>query len=90
MMYTIGQLVERTGFSRDTIVWYIRIGLITYTTRIRHYRLFDNQALERLERIKELRAPSLEYPNGMPLDLIRQFLEKSEAPSSEGSTHGVL
>ncbi len=89
-MYTIGQLAELTDFSRDTINWYIRIGLITYTRRIGQYRLFDNLAVHRLERIKELRAPSPAYPQGMPLEVIRTRLDPAVPLSAKESTYGVL
>ena len=74
-MYTIGQLMEQTLFSRDTLNWYIRLGLITHTSRVGLYRVFDDTALGRLETIKALRAPSTEHPKGMSLEAIKAVLD---------------
>ncbi len=75
-MYTIGDLADKTELSSDSINWYIRKGLITENHRIRHYRVFDDLALRRLNRIKDLRRSTQEYPDGMPLGQILLLLNE--------------
>ncbi|MEQ8221482.1 MAG: MerR family transcriptional regulator [Candidatus Eremiobacterota bacterium] len=56
-MYLISNLASKTGISKDTLNYYLNIGLIKETTRIPdlEYRIFNDSVVERLNRIKELR-----------------------------------
>jgi len=55
-VYLIGDLSTQTGLSRHTVNYYINIGLIEETGRSQNnYRFFDDEVLERLNRIIELR-----------------------------------
>ena len=54
----IGEIAAKTGFSRDTIRWYEKIGLIKLGRKTRtegNYRQFDKKTLERLLFIKQLK-----------------------------------
>jgi DNA-binding transcriptional MerR regulator len=67
---TISTLAKRFGLSRSTLLYYDRLGLMSPT---RHsaagYRLYGEEARQRLSRIIELRAA------GLPLETIKQILE---------------
>ena len=55
----IGEIAAKTGFSRDTIRWYEKIGLIKLGRRTRtegNYRQFDEKTLKRLLFIKQLKT----------------------------------
>ena len=55
----IGQIAKQTGFSRDTIRWYEKIGLIKLDKQARqsnNYRIYDQESLDRLLEIKRLKA----------------------------------
>ena len=74
-MYTIGDLAEITQLSHDSINWYIRLELISPgSQRAGRYRLFDETAIRRLNRIKELRRETQENPDGISLAEIRILL----------------
>ena len=56
-LHKIGELIERSGISRQTLHNYTMLGLIEPVRRtVSGHRLYDDSALSRLERIKELRA----------------------------------
>jgi DNA-binding transcriptional MerR regulator len=56
-LYKIGELIERSGLSRQTLHNYTMLGLIEPIRRtVSGHRLYDEGALTRLERIKELRV----------------------------------
>lgn len=65
--YSIGEVAERSGLSRDTLRWYERIGLMGYVGRDHTgNRRFSDRDLEWLELISRLRL------TGMPVaDMIR-------------------
>ncbi|MCA2205800.1 MerR family transcriptional regulator [Nocardia rosealba] len=65
--YSIGEVAERSGLSRDTLRWYERIGLMNYIGRDHTgNRRFSDRDLEWLELIARLRT------TGMPVaDMIR-------------------
>ncbi|MFD3505826.1 MerR family transcriptional regulator [Nocardia sp. NPDC058666] len=65
--YSIGQVADRTGLSRDTLRWYERIGLMSYIGRDHTgNRRFSDRDLEWLALIGRLRL------TGMPVaDMIR-------------------
>lgn len=55
-LYKIGELIERSGISRQTLHNYTMLGLIEPARRTPSgHRLYDEHAFERLEQIKELR-----------------------------------
>jgi DNA-binding transcriptional MerR regulator len=55
-LYKIGELIERSGISRQTLHNYTMLGLIEPTQRTPSgHRLYDEAAFVRLERIKKLR-----------------------------------
>ncbi|MCF7805819.1 MAG: MerR family transcriptional regulator [Candidatus Marinimicrobia bacterium] len=60
-IYLIGDLAKKTGLSIDTLNYYLRIGLIKETARSERsgYRLFDDEVLEELEQIVELRSDNV-------------------------------
>ncbi|MFC1564288.1 MerR family transcriptional regulator [candidate division KSB1 bacterium] len=60
-IYMIGDLARHTGFSIDTLNYYLRIGLIEEVGRSErnNYRYFDDSTLEILNKIKELRLEKI-------------------------------
>ena len=56
-IYLIGDLARVTDLSIDTLNYYLRIGLIEEATRSQrnNYRIFDEDTVEQLEKIKALR-----------------------------------
>ena len=82
-IYTIGDLAEITELSRHSIRWYIRKELIKTGQRVGHYRVFDESALRRLNRIKELRRKTQEYPDGIPLAQIRILLDEDPEDNTD-------
>ncbi len=55
----IGQVAKLTGFSKDTIRWYEKIGLIKLNRQLResnNYRIYDQSVIERLNYIKQLKS----------------------------------
>ena len=70
-IYLIGDLARLSGFSIDTLNYYLRIGLIEAKGRSMHnrYRYFDNETIELLNKIKEQRAKH------MPIRYIKRRIE---------------
>ncbi|MGE3165715.1 MAG: MerR family DNA-binding transcriptional regulator [Planctomycetota bacterium] len=55
-LYKIGEVMDFTGLSRQTIHNYTMLGLITEDARTRSgHRLYSEAVFERLERIQELK-----------------------------------
>ena len=56
-VFLIGDLASQTGLSIHTLNYYIRLGLISEVTRADRsgYRLFDEDTVQTLERIIDLR-----------------------------------
>ena len=53
----IGELMQRTGLSRQTVHNYTHLGLVTEEARTQSgHRLYAEEAVARLLRVKELRA----------------------------------
>lgn len=68
-MYTIGQLAKRFGLSRSTLLYYDAISLLPASTRsARGYRLYTEQAVQRMTHIQTWRDA------GLPLATIRTLL----------------
>ena len=69
----MGELVERSGLSRQTLNHYVLLGLITEEARTASDRyLFGESVLERLERIEGLKR-------SRTLKQVRECLEREEA-----------
>lgn len=56
-MYLISNLASKTGLSKDTINYYLKIGLIKETSRIPDldYRLFNDSVVDRISQINKLK-----------------------------------
>ncbi len=55
-LYTIEQVATRTGLTKRTLRYYEEVGLLPPTGRTEgNYRLYSEDDIQRLERIKELR-----------------------------------
>lgn len=77
-LYAIGQAAQLAGVSRQSVQYYLMVGLIkptvcTPTGR----RLFDQQAIARIRLIKQLNQ------NGYPLRAIRDIFMQS--PTEQGT-----
>jgi DNA-binding transcriptional MerR regulator len=66
---TIGALARRCGVSRTALLNYERLGLIASARTDAGYRLYDAQAVSRLEQIRAYRA------TGLSLDAIATLLQ---------------
>ena len=60
-MYLISNLATKTGLSKDTLNYYLKIGLIKETSRVPElkYRLFNDTVVDRITQIKTLRQKGL-------------------------------
>ncbi|MBF0587559.1 MAG: MerR family transcriptional regulator [Magnetococcales bacterium] len=73
-MWTIGRMARRFGLSRTTLLYYDRIGLLTPSLRSSaNYRLYSEQAFQRMTRIMTLRE------SGLSLAAIRELLDSPES-----------
>ena len=73
-LYRIGEVIEHTGLSRQTLHFYATIGLISEKARTRSgYRLFPPSVFAQLDRIAKLKK------TGRTLRDIRELLEKTHA-----------
>ena len=55
-LYTIEQVATRTGLTKRTLRYYEEVGLLLPTGRTEgNYRRYSEEAIQRLERIKNLR-----------------------------------
>lgn len=82
-LFRIGEVIEHTGLSRQTLHFYATIGLITEQKRTAAgYRLFPASVFADLERIRRLQQ------KGRTLREIRDILEKSKTtrPSAANAT----
>ena len=69
-MMKIGDLAKRAEVSQRTIHYYETLGLVEPTRRVgRGYRYYDEHALKRLEKIKQLQKV------GLSLEEIRQVID---------------
>jgi len=72
-MYTAGKLSRKFKIARTTLLYYEKLGLINSTERSSsNYRLYDQSAVERLQRITELKDA------GLSLKDIKNILENRE------------
>ncbi len=73
-LYRIGEVIEHTGLSRQTLHFYTTIGLIREKSRTPSgYRLFPPSVFASLDRIRALKK------KGYTLRDIREMLEKTHA-----------
>ena len=81
-LFRIGEVIEHTGLSRQTLHFYATIGLIQEKKRTAAgYRLFPASVFADLERIRRLQK------NGRTLREIREILEKKTTrPSAANAT----
>ncbi|MHC4958577.1 MAG: helix-turn-helix domain-containing protein [Planctomycetota bacterium] len=82
-LYRIGEVIEHSGLSRQTLHFYATIGLISEKKRTPSgYRLFPPSVFSQIERIKTLKA------KGLTLRQIRETLEKPKTtrPSAANAT----
>ena len=78
-LYRIGEVIEHTGLSRQTLHFYATIGLIREKSRTRAgYRLFPPSVFADLERISSLQK------KGYTLRRIREMLEARHTPRPKG------
>lgn len=72
-MWTIGQVAKKYALSRSTLIYYDRIGILSPSARSpANYRLYSQQDLQRMERIRLFRG------TGLPLEAIASLLEKED------------
>jgi DNA-binding transcriptional MerR regulator len=59
-MYTIGQISEKTGFSRDTLRYYEKVGLIPPPSRLENgRRVYSDEDIETLLLLSSLKSTGL-------------------------------
>lgn len=79
-LYKIGEVMEYSGLSRQTIHNYTMLGLITEDARTRSgHRLYAESVFERLETIQELKEK-------LSLKEVREQLERGDAPRRKRRT----
>ncbi len=77
-LYRIGEVIEHSGLSRQTLHFYATIGLIQEKSRTRAgYRLFPPSVFADLERIRAFQK------KGYTLRQIREKLETRHTPRPE-------
>jgi DNA-binding transcriptional MerR regulator len=77
--FKIGEVMEHTGFSRQTLHNYTVLGLLRVARRTpAGHRLYDEEVFERLERIRELKKTNT-------LEEIRRILGEGETPPPDPS-----
>jgi DNA-binding transcriptional MerR regulator len=81
-LFTIGQLARRTGVATRTIRFWSDAGLITPATRSAGgYRLYDAEAVARLDLIRTLREL------GIGLDVAAAVLSQARTLAEVAATH---
>jgi DNA-binding transcriptional MerR regulator len=80
----IGELAARTGTSERLLRYYERVGLLRPEREPNGYRLYDETAVETVERIRALLAA------GLPTRVIRQVLPCTTAETAVAPCPGVL
>lgn len=77
-LLTIGQLSQRFGISRSTLLYYDKLGLLQPSGRsTAGYRLYSGADVKRMEKIASLRDA------GLPLAAIAEILESSSTAAIE-------
>jgi DNA-binding transcriptional MerR regulator len=81
-LFTIGQLARRTGLSARTIRFWSDLNLTPPTTRSGgHYRLYDAEAVARLDLVRTLREL------GLDLDTVRKVLDRQTTVADVARAH---
>ena len=80
----IGELAARTGTSERLLRYYERVGLLRPERGPNGYRVYDEAAVETVERIRALLAA------GLPTRVIRQVLPCTTAETTVAPCPGVL
>ena len=80
-LLSIGAAAKEAGISRQSLQYYIMVGLIEPTEiTATNRRLFDKKVIERIKLVKKLNK------SGYPLRAIRElFLQKRESAKGEKS-----
>jgi DNA-binding transcriptional MerR regulator len=80
-LYRIGEVIEHSGLSRQTLHFYATIGLIREKSRTRSgYRLFPPSVFAALDRVSALKK------KGYTLREIREVLDKRHATRRNAAT----
>ena len=83
----IGEIAKQSGFSKDTLRYYEKIGLIKLNKKLRgenNYRIYDGAMLNRLKTIKQLKNI------GFTLKEIKSLLRKGELNMISCETVGSI
>ena len=81
-LYKIGEVMEHTGLSRQTLHNYTLLGLLPVAGRTKaNHRLYDERVFEIIERIAELKKDHT-------LEQIKGLLEGEAKASRKGSSGG--
>ncbi len=83
----IGEIATQSGFSKDTLRYYEKIGLIKLDKKLRgdnNYRFYDGTILDRLKTIKQLKN------TGFTLNEIKSLLRKGELNMISCTTVGSI
>lgn len=76
--FAIGKAAKKAGVSRESLQYYLMIGLIEPTeVTATGRRLFDQQAIDRIKLIKRLNK------SGYPLRAIRELFMEGRGPGKE-------
>lgn len=77
-LYKIGEVIEHSGFSRQTLHNYTLLGIIRAAKRTpAGHRLYDEDVFDDLERVAELKKDHT-------LEQIRRILEEERAAQGKG------
>ncbi|MBC6463635.1 MerR family transcriptional regulator, partial [Actinomadura sp. HBU206391] len=80
--FTIGRLARRTGVSARTIRFWSDAGLVPASTRsAAGYRLYDSEAVARLDLVRTLRDL------GLGLDAVREVLSRAATLAEVAGMH---
>jgi DNA-binding transcriptional MerR regulator len=82
-LITIGMAATKAGVSRQSLQYYIMLGLLEATKVTKTgRRLFDQKSIERVKLVKKLNK------SGYPLRAIRELFLEGRARFGEGATGG--
>ncbi|MHC4549551.1 MAG: helix-turn-helix domain-containing protein [Planctomycetota bacterium] len=83
-LYRIGEVIEHSGLSRQTLHFYATIGLIREKKRtLSGYRLFPPSVFAALDRIRALKK------KGYTLRQIREKLERRHTPRPSAAANTI-
>src|SRR5690606_2265212 len=81
-LFTIGEIASRTGLSTRTVRFWSDEGIVPETTRsATGYRLYDAEAVARLDLVKTLREL------GLDLDKVREVLHRQATVADVAAAH---